>query len=258
MFVHTHTHIHRISCVESVRCIRICIPHSLSVVCGKMVRKQSKSKGAQKVSRITRSKSIALENNRKKSFDTIGRAKIQSKENSAAKNLQEKSATRLTRSKSVYSEKVEFVENTLAKFSPKRTRSKSEKNLNIQLISEFNHREKSEQQKKQSQNLKISAARYIKQCDFSVNSIVLAKQKYSCPWPAKVVKIEREKVFVYFFGDKRSGYVKKSEIYNFILSVNAVIQTLASKKQQTTYSTGIREIEVLMGIDQENSVFNEI
>lgn len=36
-------------------------------------------------------------------------------------------------------------------------------------------------------------------------SIILAKQKYSCPWPATILNIENNKVLVHFFGDNRTG-----------------------------------------------------
>lgn len=48
---------------------------------------------------------------------------------------------------------------------------------------------------------------FVKLDTFQKNSIVLAKQKFSFPWPARVLSIEKEKTLVYFFGDKREGYV---------------------------------------------------
>lgn len=38
---------------------------------------------------------------------------------------------------------------------------------------------------------------FIKLEEFELGSICLAKQKYSCPWPARVDKIEGEKILVY-------------------------------------------------------------
>lgn len=234
--------------------------HSASVVIVKMVRKQRKFKEEPKLCRIeprvTRSNSTAAENFKKKLFVTIKPTQIESKVNSRTKNIQENSTARVTRSKSVNAEAVISIDSTCAlpNFSPKRTRSKSEKTSKIDSNSNFNHREKIEQKEERSQNSKISVISHVKLCDFSVDSIVLAKQKYSVAWPAQVLKIEKKRVFVYFFGDKRRGYVDKSEIYDFILSVNAIKNTLKSKKKQRTYVTGIREVEMLMGIPHGQSL----
>lgn len=223
----------------------------------KMVRKHNTSKRALEscriVPRITRSNSTASENIKNTSSKIIKTTQIKSKVNLHAKKLPENLTKKITRSKSVNGETVKSDENTcsLPNFSPKRTRSKSEKISNIHLNSDLNQRQNTEQKKNKSENLKISANRYVKLCGFGVESIVLARQKYSCPWPAKVLKIEAEKVFVYFFGDRRNGYVNKSEIYDFVLSSNAIKNTLKSKKIQQTYVTGIREVEMLMGIAHE-------
>lgn len=158
--------------------------------------------------------------------------------------------TKISRSKSANSETVVSDESarSLLNFSPKSTRSKSEKIKDIHLNSDSNQSQKNEQKKKQSENLTISRICYVKLSDFCVDSIVLAKQKYAVPWPAKVLEIKKDSVFVYFFGDKRNGYVKKSEIYDFILSANAIKNTLKSKRVQPTLLTGIREVQLLMGI----------
>lgn len=100
---------------------------------------------------------------------------------------------------------------------------------------------------------------YVKLLFFKENSIVLAKQKYSIPWPARVLKVEKDKVKVYFFGDKREGTVNSSEIYDFEKSVGAVKLVITSKKIPRGFATGIREIELLLGVPSKNSVIiNEV
>lgn len=182
-------------------------------------------------------------------------------------------SARITRSKSSLTETVQKVtkdpirncstrntrSNSKANILPINTRSKSKK---IEIIT--TNTDSNEQQVKnldntsqtETKSLSLSKVQFVKLHDFKVNSIVLAKQKYSVPWPSKVLKIEKERVFVYFFGDKRSGYVPKIEIYDFILSVSAVRSVIASKKKQQSYATGIGEVEVLMGITSENSLLN--
>lgn len=144
--------------------------------------------------------------------------------------------------------------------SPKRTRSKSgnksEKSANIDLNSDFSECQKAKQKKKQPENLKISTIQYVRLGDFSVDSIVLAKQKYAVPWPSKVLKIEKERVLVFFFGDKRNGYVLKNEIYDFNLSIKAIKSQIASKNKPKSYLTGIAEVEMLLGLTSGISLLN--
>lgn len=135
---------------------------------------------------------------------------------------------------------------SLQTISPRKTRSKSEKIPKITSDSRTNSQIHSNKTKIQSKNSSISTIRFVKLNNFAVDSIVLAKQKYSFPWPAKILNIEKERVFVYFFGDKRSGYISKFEIYDFILSTNAIKASIASKKKPHAYLTGISEVELLM------------
>lgn len=146
----------------------------------------------------------------------------------------------------------------LPNLSPRKTRSKSEKIPAISFDSNSNQQPPIiPVDKKKTQN-KLSTIRFVKLNDFTVNSIVLAKQKYSIPWPARVLQIEKERVFVFFFGDKRSGYVSKGEIYDFILSSNALKSAIASKKKPRTFCTGVAEVELLLGIQYKKSVLNII
>lgn len=151
-------------------------------------------------------------------------------------------------------------ENTLSvlDFSPRKTRSKSEKIQSIAINCNSNEEKSRITTEKKQQQTKISVrSSFVKISAFKVDSIVLAKQKYSLPWPAKVLQIEKERVFVYFYGDKRSGYVAKSEIYDYHLSLKVVKLAIESKKNPLTYRTGVVEVEKLMGIPSELSVFNQ-
>lgn len=94
---------------------------------------------------------------------------------------------------------------------------------------------------------------------FSLNSIVLARQKYSISWPARVVNIEKKNIRVYFFGDKREGLVSASEIYDFEESSAALKGVITSSKIPRGFLTGIREVELLLKIPSHNSIFfNEV
>lgn len=187
--------------------------------------------------RITRSKSsVELEKNQKTNIDSV-----------------QSVSSHTTRSKNK--------ENILPlpNFSPRKTRSKSEKIQSISFDLDSNQPKSSIVNEKKKQQTKICVlSQFVKIVDFKVGSIVLAKQKYSVPWPSKVLKIEKERVFVLFFGDKRSGYVAKSEIYDFYLSAKAVKLLVESKKIPRTYCTGIAELEMLLGIPSGESLINQI
>lgn len=102
----------------------------------------------------------------------------------------------------------------------------------------------------------MSNVQFVKLSDFNVNSIVLAKQKYSIPWPSRVLKVEKERMFVYFFGDKRVGYVSKDEIYDFILSKSAIKSVIASPRKKQSYLTEIFEVQSLLGIPSDDFLLN--
>lgn len=139
------------------------------------------------------------------------------------------------------------------------TREKSKRIKNIII----NKNSKKQQQpnldrklKSQEKSLSVSNVQFVKLSDFKVNSIVLAKQKYSVPWPSRVLKVEKERVFVYFFGDKRCGYVSKGEIYDFILSKSAIKSVIASSRKKQSYLTGIVEVQSVLGIPSDDSLLN--
>lgn len=147
---------------------------------------------------------------------------------------------------------------SLSKILPIQTRSKSIKIEKIQKESDSNKclpQVSFNDTDIQSKSLSLSKSQFVKLNDFAVDSIVLARQKYSKPWPSKVLNIEKDRVFVYFYGDRRSGYVEKTEIYDFILSVNAIKSKITSKKTERSYLTGLVEIEALLGIPREYSFF---
>lgn len=95
----------------------------------------------------------------------------------------------------------------------------------------------------------VKLHQFYKLNNFTTNAIVLAKQKYSFPWPARVLEVKKEKVSVYFFGDKRTGFVDASEIYDFVKSFAALRASIVDSKKPRAYLTGIREIELLLGLD---------
>lgn len=101
---------------------------------------------------------------------------------------------------------------------------------------------------------------FVKVKTFEVNDIVLAKQKYSCPWPSQVLEIRKNTVWVYFFGDKRTGSVSSSELYDFLQSTDALKSTLAEKKTKNRIAliTGVREVENLLHIPRAYSLVNTI
>lgn len=99
---------------------------------------------------------------------------------------------------------------------------------------------------------------FYKLNNFTTNDIVLAKQKYSYPWPSRVLKVENGKVFVFFFGDKRKGFVCATEIYDFVRSFAAVKATIVASNKPRAYLTGIREIKLLLGLNGVQSVFNAV
>lgn len=101
----------------------------------------------------------------------------------------------------------------------------------------------------------VKSINYVRLNKYDINSIVLAKQKYSLPWPAKIEKIEKNRVLVHFCGDKRQGYVDSNEIYDFIKSIDSIKHVLKSKKVIRSYKTGLKEAELLLNIPNGISLF---
>lgn len=97
---------------------------------------------------------------------------------------------------------------------------------------------------------------FIKLNTFKKGSLVLAKQRYSIPWPSKILEIQEDKIRVFFYGDKREGFVSSSEIYDFLKSIPALKASLLTRKPQT-FLTGIREIELLLKVNDTESLLNK-
>lgn len=228
----------------------------ISVLFSTMVRAQLKSKAAIK-QKPKETKSTKRQKTEKNKFipaenqsSRITRSNSQFvKIENTTKNQAHGISPRKTRSKS----KVNIL--PLSHISPRKTRSKSENIQSIDFHLDSKHQESVCLEDKKQQQTKICVrSEFVKTIDFKLFSIVLAKQKYSVPWPAKVLKIEKERVFVHFYGDNRSGYVHKSEIYDFLLSMKAVKTLLQSKKNPHTYRKGIREIEGVFGIPADKTL----
>lgn len=99
---------------------------------------------------------------------------------------------------------------------------------------------------------------FVKLATFKKKDIILAKQKYSIPWPARILDIEKEKVTVFFFGDRRTGSVSSTELYDYVKSYQALKSHVTSKKKPRGFITGIREVELLLGIAEKDSVLKHI
>lgn len=221
-----------------------------------MVRTQRTRKGAKKnivlEQRITRSKSIETKD--------IKSGKIV---NRSQKTTENNLSPRKTRSNSLKAEAAQPKQRACSShnISPINTRSKSQ---NIPTIStksnsiEYLPQKLPKERKTQSKISALSKIQFVKLRDLKVDSVVLAKQKYSIPWPAKVNAIGKEKILVHFFGDRRSGYVQKTEIYDYILSGNAVKSKVLSKNVPLSYLTGISEVEILLGVPREKSILNNL
>lgn len=211
-----------------------------------MVRRQLKNKGTKnpepKQTKLTNDRRNAAKNSIENQLTRVTRSKSSGESNKikGRNNIRLNSASHNTRLKGK--------ENILPlpNLSPRKTRSKSKKIETINFNLDSNIQKTAAVINKKEQQTKISVrAQFVKIIDLKVDSIVLSKQKYSVSWPSRVLNIEKERVFVYFFGDKRSGYVAKSEIYDFLLSKKAVQSLLGFKKNPRAYRSGIAEIDML-------------
>lgn len=211
-------------------------------------KKKLSDKNSQKKtvnSRITRSKAKIIE-------ISISAKKLKVIENSQKLDRIPQASPRITRAstsieKRITPEKVENSE-TLAN---RITRSSTKKSHNSV-----------QQVQKVAPAIEPSQKRILKRADFyKLNTlekdlIVLAKQKYSIPWPARILKVEKNKVLVYFFGDKRTGFVSSVEIYDFMKSFHALQSIILSKKKPAGFLTGVREVELLLGVSAADSILN--
>lgn len=69
---------------------------------------------------------------------------------------------------------------------------------------------------------------------------------------------KKNKALVYFFGDRREGYVQITEIYDFKKSFEAIKSFLSAKGKPRAYVTGLHEVELCIGIDRAHSIFNTV
>lgn len=110
--------------------------------------------------------------------------------------------------------------------------------------------------KKQSNQALCKPSGSKKNVLIEVGHFVLAKQKYSVPWPSKISAVNKDSVHVYFFGDGRSGLVKKCDLYSVCDSKDIMIDCL--KRNITNYRKGIIEMEKIIGIPDNLSMTNFI
>lgn len=158
--------------------------------------------------------------------------------------------------KSNHPENISAEVNVKIGYSAIKTRSKSKINPNNSVLPNSSGSTEQKLPKSSSKQLTKTEFTFVKLNDFKIDCIVLARQKNSFPWPARVLNIEKNRTFVYFFGDKRSGHVANSEIYDFILSGIAIKSTLQSRKKFRGYLTGLAEVEMLLCIPSEQSLLN--
>lgn len=104
----------------------------------------------------------------------------------------------------------------------------------------------------------VKRAHFVQTKSFKASDIVLAKQKYSTPWPSKILDVRKGNVLVHFYGDKRQGLVESTEIYDYVKSLGALKQTLSAKNVRLALITGVCEVEDLMRIPRALSIINTI
>lgn len=138
------------------------------------------------------------------------------------------------------------VKNYLKRVQPVRKR--------VQPVTIDGSKYKSEMKKDQIKIVKKITGK--KQTDFKVGSTVLAKQRHSVPWPARILSIRSTYVDVHFYGDGRTGPVKRDEIYSFSESSDVILSCI--KRNLTGYLKGIRELEMANCIPQHMSISNII
>lgn len=107
---------------------------------------------------------------------------------------------------------------------------------------------------KQQSKVLCKKSRSSKNVLIEVGQVVLAKQKFSVPWPSKIMSIKKDSVHVYFFGDGRCGPVKKCDLFSICDSKDIMINCI--KRKITNYRKGIIEMESLLGVPDNLSLTN--
>lgn len=87
-----------------------------------------------------------------------------------------------------------------------------------------------------------------------VGQLVLAKQKYSVPWPSRIIAVKKESVDVYFFGDGRSGPVKKCDLFSVSDSTEIIVNCI--KRNILNYRKSVIEMEKVSGVPEHLSILN--
>lgn len=96
-------------------------------------------------------------------------------------------------------------------------------------------------------------------CEYvEVGQVVLFKMRGHCEWPASVLSIDQNMVKVEFFGDHTT---QKSVLGENILklenSSELILSNLRNRKKND-YAKAIKELELVMRIPAELSIFNRI
>lgn len=100
----------------------------------------------------------------------------------------------------------------------------------------------------------LNRPKKCKKCQ--IGKIVLSKQKYSIPWPSKILNIHKNFVEVHFFGDGRTGRVNINDVYEFENSIDEIKRCLGIPLYRKCYMKGVREAEYLLGIPESISITN--
>lgn len=97
----------------------------------------------------------------------------------------------------------------------------------------------------------------IERQNIKKNTIVMAKMRSYCPWPARIIEIKEtgKKAKVFFFGSNNEGVVDLKEIVEFTKATKTV--RLLLLRNQEMFSNGIRSIERILGIPEELSFFKK-
>lgn len=90
-----------------------------------------------------------------------------------------------------------------------------------------------------------------------VGMIVLCKMRGFCPWPALVTEIDRNTIFVEFFGDHTTQKTTIGNLFSFHDSSDFIISNIKRLKIPL-YKKAVRQAEISLGISEENSIFVNI
>lgn len=93
-----------------------------------------------------------------------------------------------------------------------------------------------------------------KKISIEIGELVMARQKYSVPWPSRIVAVRKRNVDVYFYGDGRVGAVKKEDLSTIGESKAVIVSCL--KRNIHNYRKGIIEIERISLIPDHLSILN--